>query len=128
MSDEGASKRRLQTHSEIQLEGLAVAPGVLDTIVTMAAQGIDGVAAVGASGLAGLVQKGARKGTARAVDVCVDEAGAITATIHIQVIYGHKLMDVAAAVQNSVADAVASQVGAKVAGVDVFVDGIVFSE
>ena len=112
---------------EIRLEGLGVAPGVLDTIVTMATEGVEGVAAVGASGIAGLVQKGARKG-ARAVDVCVGEDGGITATIHIQALYGHKLKDVANAVQNSVADAVSSQVGVEVAGVDVFVDGIVFAE
>ena len=113
---------------EIRLEGLGVAPGVLDTIVTLAAEGIEGVAAVGAPGLAGLVQKGARKGAARAVDVCLDEDGGITATIHIQVVYGHKIKDVANAVQNSVADAVSSQVGVDVAGVDVYVDGIVFVE
>jgi uncharacterized alkaline shock family protein YloU len=113
---------------EIRLEGLGVAPGVLDTIVTMAAESVEGVAAVGSSGIAGLVQKGARKGSARAVDVCADENGAITATIHLQVIYGHKLKEVANAVQQSVADAVASQVGVDVAAVDVFVDGIVFAE
>ncbi len=113
---------------EIRLEGLGVAPGVLDTIVTLAAEGVQGVAAVGASGLAGLVQKGARKGVGRAVDVCLDEEGGIMATIHIQVFYGQKLKDVANAVQHSVADAVSSQVGVKVAGVDVFVDGIVFAE
>ena len=63
---------------ELRLEGLGVAPGVLDTIVTVAAEGVEGVAAVGASGLAGLVQKGARKGAARAVDVCVGEDGALS--------------------------------------------------
>ena len=30
---------------EIRLEGLGVAPGVLDTIVTVAAEGVEGVAA-----------------------------------------------------------------------------------
>jgi uncharacterized alkaline shock family protein YloU len=113
---------------EIRLEGLGVAPGVLDTIVTMAAESVEGVAAVGSSGIAGLVQKGARKGSARAVDVCADESGAITATIHLQVIYGHKLKDVAKAVQDAVADAVTSQVGATVGPVDIYVDGIVFAE
>jgi uncharacterized alkaline shock family protein YloU len=113
---------------EIRLEGLGVAPGVLDTIVTVATEGVEGVAAVGASGLAGLVQKGSRKGASRAVDVCVAEDSSITVTVHIQVLYGHKLKDVANAVQNSVADAVSSQVGVDIAGVDVFVDGIVFAE
>jgi uncharacterized alkaline shock family protein YloU len=113
---------------EIRLEGLGVAPGVLDTIVTVAAHGVEGIAAVGAPGIAGLVQKGSRKGHARAVDVCVDESGAVTVTIHVQVVYGHRLREVAAQVQECVAEAVASQVGIDVAAVDVYIDGIVFSE
>jgi uncharacterized alkaline shock family protein YloU len=113
---------------ELRLEGLGVAAGVLDTIVTVAAEGVEGVAAVGASGLAGLVQKGSRKGPSRAVDVCVGEEGAISATIHLQVTYGHKIKDVASAVQAAVADAVSSQVGVNVSAVDVYVDGIVFAE
>lgn len=113
---------------ELRLEGLGVAPGVLDTIVTVAAEGIEGVAAVGAPGLAGLVQKGARKGASRAVDVAVDDEGGITATIHLQVLYGHRIRDVAKNVQAAVADAVASQVGVNVKAVDIYVDGIVFAE
>jgi len=113
---------------ELRLEGLGVAPGVLDTIVTVAAEGVEGVAAVGASGLAGLVQKGALKGASRAVDVAVAEDSSISATIHLQVLYGHKLKDVANNVQAAVADAVSSQVGVNVAAVDVYVDGIVFAE
>jgi len=113
---------------ELRLEGLGVAPGVLDTIVTVAVEAVDGVAAVGAPGLAGLVQKGARKGASRAVDVSVAEDSAISVTIHLQVLYGHKLKDVANDVQAAVADAVSSQVGVEVAAVDVFVDGIVFVE
>ncbi len=113
---------------EIRLEGLGVAPGVLDTIVTIAAEGVEGVSSVGSSGIAGLVQKGARKGTGRAVDVSVAEDGAVSATVHVQVVYGSKLREVAAAVQTAVVDALASQVGVEVAGVDVFVDGLVFAE
>ena len=112
---------------EIRLEGLGVAPGVLDTIVTVAAECVEGVAAVGAPGIAGLVQKG-RKGASRAVDVTVDEAGALSATIHVQVLYGARLREVASAVQSSVRDALVSQVGVEVACVDVFVDGLVFPE
>ncbi|MBI5232592.1 MAG: Asp23/Gls24 family envelope stress response protein [Coriobacteriales bacterium] len=114
---------------EIRLEGIGVAPGVLDTIVTMAAQGVEGVAAVGAQGLAGLAQK-ARKGTARAVSVCVCEENpeSLDVVVHIQAIYGSRLRDVARGVQAAVVDAITSQVGVEVASVDVFVDGIVFAE
>jgi len=113
---------------EIKIDGLGIAPGVLDTIVTFAVESVDGVAAVGAGGLAGLVQKGSRKGTSRAVDVCVSEAGEISVTVHVQVIYGHKIKEVASAIQAAVADAVTSQVGVDIAAVDVYVDGIVFAE
>lgn len=113
---------------EIRLEGLGVAPGVLDTIVTVATEACEGVAAIGASGIAGLVQKGARKGTARAVDVVTGEDGAVSVTVHVQVYYGSKLREVATCIQAAVSDALVSQVGIDVAAVDVFVDGIVFAE
>lgn len=113
---------------EIRLEGLGVAPGVLDTIVTVAAESVEGVAAVGAPGLAGLVQKGARKGAARAVDVVTDGGGVLTVSLHVQIVYGSKLRKVAEEIQCAVADALASQVGVKVAAVDVYVDSLVFPE
>jgi len=113
---------------EIRLEGLGVAPGVLDTIVTVATESVDGVAAVGASGIAGLVQKGSRKASSRAVDVAVGEDNSLTVSAHIQVTYGHRLREVAAQVQAAVTDALSSQVGVDVAAVDVFVDGLVFPE
>jgi uncharacterized alkaline shock family protein YloU len=113
---------------EIRLEGLGVAPGVLDTIVNVATEGVVGVAGVGAPGLAGLVQKGTRKGTGRAVDVTVADDDEVTVTVHIQVAYGSKLREVAAEVQKAIASAIESQVGVEVAAVDVYVDGIVFSE
>lgn len=113
---------------EIRLEGLGVAPVVLDTIVTVATEACEGVAAVGASGIAGLVQKGARKGAARAVDVVTAEDGAVSVTVHVQVFHGVKLREVARCIQESVADALVSQVGVEVAAVDVFIDGLVFDE
>lgn len=113
---------------EIKLDGLGVAPGVLDTIVVVATECVDGVVSVGASGLAGLVQKGARKGTARAVDVIANEDGSLHATVRIQVRHGYHLREVASGVQTAVAEALSSQVGVEVESVDVFVDALVFDE
>lgn len=113
---------------EIKLEGVGVAAGVLDTIVTLAAQEVDGIAAVGAPGIAGLVQKGVAKGTARAVDVCAGEDGSLCVTVHVQVYYGQKLRRVGEGVQAAVADALKSQVGVQVSSVDVYIDGLVFEK
>ncbi len=113
---------------EIRLEGLGVAPAVLDTIVTVATEAVEGVASVGAPGIAGLVQKGARKGAARAVDVSVSDDGSLKVSVHVQVVYGQRLHEVGAAIQAAVSEALTSQVGVPVTAVDVFVDGLVFTE
>lgn len=111
---------------EIKLEGLGVAPGVIDTIVTLAAEAVEGVACVGSSGLAGLVQKGVAKGSSRAVDVTAMDDGAVDVNVHVHVVYGQQLLDVGHRVQTAVADAIASQVGVPVSAVNVYIDGISF--
>ncbi len=112
---------------EIRLKGLGVAPGVLDTIVTLAAQGVDGVACVGMPGIAGLVQKNVAKG-AKGVEVTVAEDSSVSVVLHIEVENGKPLRAVASAAQDAVAEAITSQVGTEVATVDVFVDGVVFAD
>lgn len=111
---------------EIKLEGLGVAQSVLETIVTLAAEGVEGVAHVGIPGLAGLVRKSSGKGANRPVEVTVEDGGEVKVVVRIQIVYGHPLRTVAGAVQDAVADALVSQVGVPVESVDVFVDGIDF--
>lgn len=105
------------------MDGLAVAPGVLERIASLAASAIEGVACLGSPGLAGLVGKAKGK----PVEVGVDD-GSLRATIHLQVRYGEPLHRVAADVQRAVADALSSQVGRPVSAVDVYVDGVVFEQ
>ncbi|MDO8949340.1 MAG: Asp23/Gls24 family envelope stress response protein [Actinomycetota bacterium] len=109
---------------EIQLEGLGVAPGVLETIATLAAGQVDGVVDVLTKGVAGLVQKGSGRGIV--VGAGVD--GSLAVQIHVSVRYGTPLHTVAVEVQRAVSDALCSQTGQQVAAVDVFIDAIVFSE
>lgn len=110
---------------EIRLDGLGVAPGVLDTIVSLAAEGVNGVACVGSAGLAGRVAKKAAK--SRGIDVTL-ENDELKAVVHLHVRYGEPLQAVARGVKTAVAEALESQVGKPVAAVDVFVDGIVFDQ
>ncbi|MDZ4063095.1 MAG: Asp23/Gls24 family envelope stress response protein [Coriobacteriia bacterium] len=113
---------------EIRLDGLGLAPGVLETIVTLAAKGVEGVACVCGQGLAGLAQKAVGKSggrTPKPVDIQVED-GSVSVALHVEFDYGKPLRAVAVAVQEAVADAVRSQVGVPVRAVNVFVDGIVF--
>jgi len=111
---------------EIKIEGLAIAPGVLETIVTLAAESVEGVAQVCSAGLAGLVRKSGTKGPGRAVDVSLTEEGSVMTVLHLKVTYGHPLRGVARLVQTAISDALSSQVGLKTASVDVYIDGIEF--
>ena len=108
---------------EIRVAGLGVAPGVLDTIVTLAIEGIEGVAfSSSGQGFGGIVNRASGK----AVDFRIDDDGAVDVKLHITAVYGVPLREVALKVQACVADAIESQVGATVGAVDVFIDGIEF--
>lgn len=107
---------------EIKIDGLGLAPGVLETIVTLATEQVPGVFGVNPPGLAGKVGKPG----SRQIEVSVDEAGAVAVVIHVHAVYGTPLPQIAEGIKDSVADAIVSQVGAKVASVDVFIDGVTF--
>jgi len=110
---------------EITLDGIGVAPGVLETIAQVAAEGVDGVANIpGTTALAGVVKKGASRG----VLVEVGEDGSLRAAIRIAAHYGRPLREIATDVQRAVTDALLTHTGQAVATVDVFVDGVVFPE
>jgi uncharacterized alkaline shock family protein YloU len=110
---------------EIRLEGLGVAPGVLETIAALATQSVEGVACIpGSQGLAGLVPKSGARGVA----VSVIDDGSLHVVLHLMVHYGTPLREVATAVQRVVGDALLTQTGQRVSAVDVFIDGIQFEE
>ncbi|PKQ38873.1 MAG: Asp23/Gls24 family envelope stress response protein [Actinobacteria bacterium HGW-Actinobacteria-1] len=109
---------------EIMLEGLGVAPGVLETIATLAAQQVQGVEDVLTRGVAGLVQKGPGRG----IVVSVGEDGTFSVQLHLAVKYGTPLRTVATDVQRAVSDALLTQTGQQASAVDVFIDSIVFPE
>jgi uncharacterized alkaline shock family protein YloU len=110
---------------ELRLNGIGVAPGVLDTIVTLAARGVEGVACVeSGAGLAGLVQRGGGK----SLIVSADEAGVLSVSVHVTLEYGPPLHETAAKVQSAIAEALTNQIGQPVGGIDVFVDAVAFSD
>jgi uncharacterized alkaline shock family protein YloU len=107
---------------EIRIDGLGIAPGVLETIVSQAASAVDGVSSVETGqGLAGLVGKAGGKGVE--VDL---EGGSLDVALHIAVGYGDPLHEVARGVQSAVAEALESMTGQSVRAVDVYVDDVVF--
>ena len=113
--------------SELNVEGMALAPGVVETIVSIAVSEVEGVACVGSAGAQGRAVFGQKPST-QGIEITVNEDNKLAVAVRIEVYYGFVLPEVASSLRQAVADAVASQVGVEVASVDVYIDGIQFAE
>ena len=114
---------------DFTVDGLALAPGVVETIATIAASEVEGVSSIGPDGAAGgiyglLTQKPAASG----VDLTTVENGALHVNVRIEVLYGYVLPDLADRVRQAVADAITGQTGIEVASVDVYIEGVKFAD
>ena len=111
-------------------EGLTIAPGVVETIVSLAVSQVDGVAQVGGaklpgSGLFSAISKG---NAGQGIIIMADDDGKITVAAHIQIFYGHQIKAIAEEIRSVVADTLSGQVGIETERVDVYVDGVRFPE
>ena len=111
----------------LNIGGMAIAPGVVETIVTMAARDVDGVACVGQSAGNSILSRLGGKLSTQGVEADVDENDSLHISISIEVKNGYVLPDVAAKIRQAVSDAVTTQVGVQVGSVDIFIDGIQFA-
>lgn len=112
--------------ADINTDSMAIAPGVIDTIVALAVREVPGVASVGenTSGIKALFGKNKNSG----VEIVSSDSSSVAISITIQVYSNFSLIDLAAQIRSAVADAVLSQVGITVSRVDIRVDGIIFQD
>ena len=113
--------------TDLNIDGMNIAPGVVETIVSLAAQDVEGVAGVGDPATNNILTFiGGGRPSTQGIEVDVDENNALHISVRLYVKSGVVLPDLAAAVRQSIADAVNTQVGASVGSVDIFIDGIQF--
>lgn len=114
--------------AELNIDGMAIAPGVVETIVSLAAQSVEGVACVGGPTTSGIQSIfGGGKPSTQGIDIEQDEAGNLHVSLRLFVKNGQVLPELAANVRQAIADAINSQVGINVDSVDIFIDGIQFN-
>lgn len=114
--------------NDLTVDGMVISPSVVETIVSIAVNDVEGVAAVGSAGTANRSLRsmlGAKPST-HGIDVDLDADGKLQVAVHIEAYYGSVLPEVAAAVREAIAQAFESQLGVSAGSVDVFVDGIRF--
>lgn len=113
--------------AELSIDGMTIAPGVVETIVSLAAQSVDGVVSVGDPTTSGILSVfGGGKPSTQGIEIDADEDNKLHVSIRIHVLSGHVIPDLAANVRQAIADALNSQIGVATGSVDVYVDGVQF--
>lgn len=112
--------------NEVSVEGLSIAPGVLETIISVAANEVEGVASLGSFATSGIRSMLAGKPSTSGIEATLDEDGKLHASVHVEVYNGYVLPELAAALRTSIAESLATQAGVEVAEVDIYIDGIQF--
>ena len=111
---------------EIRVNDLVVAPEVVETIVRLSAEKVEGVAAVGQPGeLNGLFSFFSQKKADPAVTLKIVDSK-LDITVHLAVLFGYSFVTLAQSVRELIAKSVESQVGIEVAAVNVYIDSLLF--
>ena len=113
---------------EIVISGIAVSKNVVATIVSLAAERVEGVASVGENAITSSlisVFMARPANNEPAVESSVED-GKLVVSIHLSVFYGYPFTKLAEEVRSAVATAVNSQMGVEVGAVNVCIDNLVF--
>ena len=112
---------------QMNVEGLSIAPGVMETIISVAASEVDGVASLGSFATSGIRSMLASKPSTSGIETKMGDDSKLSVAVHVEVYYGYVLPDLAANIRQAISDAVTSQVGIPVGSVDVYIDGMQFA-
>lgn len=114
--------------SEIFVAGIGISQDVVATIVTVAAEKVEGVASVGdrnlASGLISMFSPQPSRQPRPVVARVTDDK--LCVTVHLAVFFGYPFTKIASDVRSAVAAAIDSQMGIEPGCVDVCIDDLVF--
>ena len=115
-------------NAELFISGIGISKNVIQTVVTLSAQKVEGVASVGGNDItSNLVSVFTRRSMApeNAVESSVVD-DKLQIGLHLAVFYGYPFTKLAAAVREAVAKGINEQVGVEVSTVDVCIDSLVF--
>ena len=108
---------------QMNVEGLSIAPGVMETIISVAASEVASLGSFATSGIRSML---ASKPSTSGIETKMDEDGKLSVAVHVEVYYGYVLPELAAQLRTAIAEALATQAGVEVSSVDVYIDGLQF--
>ena len=95
---------------QMNVEGLSIAPGVMETIISVAASEVDGVASLGSFATSGIRSMLASKPSTSGIETKMDEDGKLSVAVHVEVYYGYVLPELAAQLRTAIAEALAQRI------------------
>ncbi len=112
--------------SDLNIEGMTLADGVIETVIAVALKDVEGVAAVGTPGASGIFSALQSKPATDGIEVSPTDDDSIAVSVHIEAKFGTVLPELAQAVREAIVDAVLTQVSLSVSSVDVYIDALLF--
>lgn len=107
---------------------MTIAPGVVDRVIALAAQEVEGVATVSSTNTGGLLTQLLSRAKKEAIQTEIGADGKLNCTIYLSTWYGKSIPEVAEAVRENVASALKLQTGIEVGQVNVHVESVEFKK
>ena len=107
---------------------MTIAPGVVDRVIALAAEQVEGVAVVSSYVSGGLIAQLISRARREAITATIADDGKLDCKVHLFMFYGYDIPKVAGEVRQNIADAVLLQTGLEVKTVDICVEGIEFKK
>lgn len=117
----------METTETNALGSIHISQRAISVLASQTAAAVGGVASLGASIAETAARKIGRTSLAQGVDAVIDGRD-VELTVRLVVQYGHRIPDIALAVQKKVKDAVEAAAGCSVTAVHVVVQDIAFSD
>ena len=77
--------------TDISIDGMALAPGVIETIISIAANEVEGVAAVGASGSSSLRSVFSSKPPTQGIELEIGDDDKLQVSVRVDAYYGYEI-------------------------------------
>ncbi len=110
-----------------QSTNMSLAPGVVDTIISITANGQEGISSIGTPA-GGFFSRLAKRPSTSGITTKFNEAGKLDLTLHLVAKYGYSLTELAANLRSAIAEALLVQVGVEVGNIDIYIDSISFDQ